>query len=246
MHKSLFLIPMAFLSLSPVQAQADPVPFFSPYPHIDRTTWYLSDGWANGDHQSCEWQAKSIIAIDNQTIRLRLSDTAGKTRPYSCGEIQSTTRFGYGRFEARIKTAAGSGLNSAFFTYIGPPQHVKEHDEIDFEFLGKNPHSLQLGYWHDGKNYDAKVIDLGFDPSEKFHDYAFEWTPKSITWFADGHEIYTTSGEHPLPRNPQKLFFSLWSGSDIEDDWLGHFTYTHPVMMDINHAGFTPMEAQKK
>ncbi len=41
-----------------------------------------------------------------------------------------------------MKAATGSGLNSAFFTYIGPTDK-KPHDEIDFEVLGKNTGKVQ-------------------------------------------------------------------------------------------------------
>ena len=227
--------------LPPVVARAaDYIPFFNPNPIIDTATWYISDGWANGAHQGCEWRAKAISSAEG-ALRLTLSNQPGKTRRYSCGEIQSKALYGYGRYEARMKASTGSGLNSAFFTYIGPSHQVKEHDEIDFEFLGKDAKLVQVGYWHDAKNYDMKVIDLGFDASKEFHDYVFEWTEKQIIWYVDGKEVHRTSSKNPMPRNRQKIFFSLWSGADVVNDWLGRFTYTTPKTADVLWVKFTPL-----
>src|SRR3546814_5746693 len=57
------------------------------------------------------------------------------------------------------------------------------HDEIDFEFLGKSPRQVQVNYYTAGKGGHETMIDLGFDASEDFHTYAFEWRPDSIRWF---------------------------------------------------------------
>ena len=50
-----------------------------------------------------------------------------------------------------MKAAAGSGLNTGFFTYIGPT-HKQPHDEIDFEVLGKDPSKVQINQYVDGKS----------------------------------------------------------------------------------------------
>jgi beta-glucanase (GH16 family) len=121
-----------------------------------------------GIFQSCEWRADAIANTRNG-LRLTLSDRGGKARPLGCPEIHTNARFGYGLYEARIRSAAGSGLVTAFFTYIGPPAGSPEHDEIDFEFLGKDPHTVNVTEYTNDKPY-GKVIQLGFDASETFHN----------------------------------------------------------------------------
>lgn len=222
-------------------ARADEIPFFGIFPLIAQKTWYISNGWSNGKHQSCEW-SKNAVKGHEKNLRLILSDKAGKTLPYTCGEIQTNKKYSYGRYEARIKTAAGSGLNSAFFTFVGPYQGSKIHDEIDIEFLGKDGRLVQFSYWHDAKNYDAKVYTLDFDATTDFHDYAFEWHKDKIIWFVNGKEVHRTSGKHPLPFVPSKIMFSLWSGGKPVDDWMGPFKYKGPQTMDISWVKFTPFE----
>ena len=235
---SYFIVFAVFLTASSIAIARD-LPFFATYPNIDRSLWILSHGWSNGDHQACEWRADALSG-HNQTLQLRLSDRGGRVRPIGCAELQSKVRYGYGRYEARLRTAAGSGLNTAFFTYIGPPLGVKEHDEIDFEFLGKDPTTVELNYWVGGQQNPSHVHQLGFDASQNFHDYAFEWRADSIKWFVDGRLVHTTPAGARIPRNPGKLFFSLWAGSEIEDSWLGHFNYTTPVTAQVVSTSFTP------
>jgi endo-1,3-1,4-beta-glycanase ExoK len=220
-------------------ASAEESSFFLPYPKIDLKKWYISNGWSNGEHQSCEWRENAISGVDG-ALQLRLSDKGGLVRPIGCAEIHTYAHTGYGRYEARMRTAAGSGLNTAFFTYVGPPQE-KTHDEIDFEFIGKAPNTVDLTVWTNGQSSgSAKRISLGFDASKDFHDYAFEWRPESIRWYADGKLIYETPKDAPIPSHPGSTFFSLWSGSKIEDEWMGHFTYTIPVAAEVASTKFTP------
>ena len=235
------IIAVLLAGLNPVPARADEIPFFGIFPLIAKKIWYVSDGWSNGEHQSCEW-SKSAVKGHEGGLRLTLSDKSAKTRAHSCGEIQTNKKYSYGRYEARIKTAVGSGINSAFFTFVGPYQGSKIHDEIDIEFLGKENNLVQFSYWHDAKNYDVKVYELDFDASADFHDYAFEWHKDKIIWFVDGKEVYRTSGKYPMPNVPSKIMFSLWSGSKSMNDWLGKFKYDTQKNMDILWVKFTPFK----
>ena len=235
----------AFFTLSCTSASAQDIPFFSVFPKISETRWYISNGWANGEHQSCEWR-KELVSGQNGNLVLTLSNMhKGHVRRIGCAEIQSKRKYGYGRYEARMKASFGSGLNSAFFTYIGPPQGVPDHDEIDFEFLGKNPRLLQVGFWRKGKNYDMKVVDLGYDASTEFHTYRFDWHPDKIIWYVDDKEIHRTSAGSPIAKNEGKIFFSLWSGGKGMDDWLGPFKYTSKKSAEIERVSFTPFTPEQ-
>jgi endo-1,3-1,4-beta-glycanase ExoK len=235
----------AAVFLAAAHAIADPAApqkssFFRPYPIIDSKKWYVSSGWSNGDHQGCEWREENISAV-NGNLQLKLSDQGATKRPYSCAEIHTNDRTGHGRYEARMKTAAGSGLNTAFFTYVGPPTGAHEHDEIDFEFIGKVPDTVDINVWTNGKSAKPQRIPLGFDASKDFHDYVIEWRSDSIRWYADGKLIYETPKGAPIPRNSGRLYFSLWSGTKIEDEWMGPFTYTGPVTAEVAWFKYTPL-----
>jgi endo-1,3-1,4-beta-glycanase ExoK len=236
---SAFILACATLIACAASAVADDNGFHEPFQLLDHQRWYLSDGWANGPHQSCEWRADAV-AVTGGNLRLTLSDRGGKVRPIGCPEMHTNARLGHGLYEARMRTAAGLGLNTAFFTFVGPSMGVPEDDEIDFEFLGKDPHSVQLNYFTNGQGHHEFMAPLGFDASQRFHDYAIEWTPDKIRWYADGKVIYQTPDGAKIPRNPGYLFLSLWSGSNVEDRWLGPFHYTSPMTADVAWVAYTP------
>ena len=229
------------LCLCSFPARAEPIPFFDSYPEIDTDLWHISSGWANGTYMACEWRTDAISAA-NQKLRLTLSDRHGKTRDYTCPEIHTNELSGYGVYSARIRSAAGSGLNTAFFTYVGPGNDSPSHDEIDFEFLGKNPHSVQLNYYIQGKPQDEVLIPLAFDASKAFHNYTFVWQRKRIRWYIDGKLVHETKKGVPMPTHPGRIYASLWAGSKEFNNWLGPFNYTKPVSAEFMWIKYTPFQ----
>lgn len=95
---------------------------------------------------------------------------------FDCGEYCSTNNYGYGLYEVSMKPAKNTGIVSSFFTYTGPA-HGTQWDEIDIEFLGKDTTKAQFNYFTNGVGGHEKVINLGFDASQGFHTYAFDWQP---------------------------------------------------------------------
>jgi endo-1,3-1,4-beta-glycanase ExoK len=241
-----FLLFIAYSSLASygaIYAKAeDGAGFVETFAHLNRDRWLVSNGWANGDYQSCEWRADAAVASAND-LRFTLSDRGGKVRPLGCPEIRTKALLGYGLYEARIRSASGSGLVTAFFTYIGPPTGSPEHDEIDFEFLGKDPHTVNINQFTNGKPYDGKAIQLGFDASQTFHNYGFEWTSDKIRWYVDGRLVSEAAGDNKIPRNPGHLHLMLWSGSKAQDAWMGPFSYTNPSSADVQWVAYTPTDA---
>jgi len=223
-------------------ALAEDLPFFTPNSHIDESHWYIDDGWTNGDHQSCEWR-RDALSADNKMLLLTLSDRGGKVRPIGCPGIQYKKATGFGRYEARMRTAAGSGLNTAFFTYAGPPNQGPVHDEIDMEFMGKQTDTVDITVWTNNKPSPPLAIrvPLGYDASKGFHDYAIKWLPDAVRFYADGKLIHETKKGDPIPSHPSYLYLTLWSGAKSEDSWMGHFTYAGPATAEVAWAKYTPI-----
>lgn len=226
---------------APVAAQRVPdamtTSFFEPFDKLDQKRWYVSDGWVNADWHGCAW-SRQAVSVSGGMLRMRILRAPNKFRAYKCAELQTKTRFGYGWYEARMRTAAGSGLNTAMFTYSGPPL-TKVHDEIDFEFLGKSPTTVQLNYYVSAKGGRESYPQLGFDASKGFHTYAFEWTPGRIRWFIDGRLVRTAS-DATMPQVTGKLFLSLWNGGKGVDDWLGKADESAiPASADVDWIAYT-------
>ncbi len=212
--------------------------FFEDFSTFDATRWYISDGWSNGDHQNCLW-SESAVVPEKGRLSLYFFYDVTESHDYRCAEIQSMGRFGYGAYEARFRTDEGSGLNSAFFTYIGEV-HGESHDEIDFEILTANPLEVTVNTFVDGEPMHGAEGPLPRPSNEYFHVYSFIWEPERIRWYVDGSLIHSVEDE-TLPSINQKIYFSVW-GSDTLSDWMGTFDHpTRPVRMDIDWVAFTAL-----
>ena len=111
---------VAAAAMAPAHAeQAAGKSFVEKFDKLDKSRWYISDGWSNGDHQNCTWSAKQVSVADG-TLKLGFDKRKYKDRDHVCGEVQTNARFGYGTFEVRMKAAAGSGLNTGFFSLYRP------------------------------------------------------------------------------------------------------------------------------
>jgi endo-1,3-1,4-beta-glycanase ExoK len=241
--------------VSPMPASAEDKPedsasFFEAFDAVSPERWFISNGWTNGPHQNCTWSAKNFRIADGALeLILRKNgegdappEKAAEARQYSCAELQTHKTYGYGTYEFRASAAAASGLVSAFFTYVGPTPHSQSpHDEIDFEFLGKDKHAVQLNYFGSAQGQHEYMAPLGFNSSETMADYAFEWLPGSIRWFINGKLVHEAKAEadKPFPKTPGKIFLSLWA-SDNSEAWLGKFADPgKPLVARFDWLAFT-------
>ncbi|MCU0911625.1 MAG: family 16 glycosylhydrolase [Rhodobacteraceae bacterium] len=238
-------VALAVLAVPPAaRAVTAGAAFFEPFDRLDPARWYVSDGWTNGDHQNCLWSRKAVQIADG-VLTLALIPGTGDgadaaAAGHLCGEVQTDRRYGHGTYEARIRTSDVSGLNAAFFTYIGPV-HDKPHDEIDVEILTKAPGTVELNTFIGGKMLNGAKVPLDPAADEGFRVYAFEWSPEGIRWFVDGREVHAAEG--PLPANPMKIYLSHWSTGTLTD-WMGPFAVPEgPVAMEVDWVAFTPLGA---
>nr|WP_307160466.1 glycoside hydrolase family 16 protein [Rhizobium paknamense] len=210
--------------------------FVDDFNTLDMKRWYISDGWNNGAHQNCTWSKKNVKVEDGNLV-LTFDKQPVKDRDFACGEIQTKQVFGYGTYEARLKAADASGLNSAFFTFIGP-MNKKPHDEIDFEILGKNLNAVQVNQYVSAKGGNEKMADVHGGANKGFNDYAFVWQKDSLRFYVNGKLVNEVTDPAKLPKNPQKIFFSLW-GTDKLKDWMGPFSFSGTQTMTIDRVAFT-------
>lgn len=218
------------------QQGASGTSFVEDFDRLDTKSWYVSDGWNNGAHQNCTW-SKRQVKVENGVLDLTFEKRQSGEREFTCGEIQTRKRYGYGTYEVRMKTANGSGLNSAFFTYIGPTDK-KPHDEIDFEVLGKDPGKVQLNQYISAKGGNEKLVDVPGGANSAFNDYAFVWEKDRLRYYLNGQMVHEVTDATKLPVNAQKIFLSLW-GTDTLSDWMGKFSVTGPTTMQVDRVAFT-------
>ena len=200
-----------------------------------------SDGWTNGSMFNVTWRAKNV-AFDDGKMQLIIDNDASPKGgiPYSGGEFRSKDFYGYGLYEVSMKAIKNDGVVSSFFTYTGPSDN-NPWDEIDVEILGKDTTKVQFNYFTDSKGGHEYMHDLGFDASEDFHVYGFEWTESGIKWFVDGEEVH--SAEKKIPTTPGKIMMNAWCGTGV-DGWLNAFDDSAlPLKAEYEWVRFTPAES---
>lgn len=222
----------------PLAAQegANGTSFVEEFDRLDTARWYVSDGWNNGAYQNCTWSKDAVKAAGGK-LTLSFDARPAGDRQYACGEVQTRKRYGYGTYEVRMKSASGPGLNSAFFSYIGPTDK-KPHDEIDFEVLGKDTSRVQVNQYIAGKGGNEKLVAVPGGADSGFNDYAFVWRKDRIAYYLNGTLVHEVTDARKLPTNAQKIFLSLW-GTDTLSDWMGRFAFAGPATMEVERIAFT-------
>ena len=192
-----------------------------------RDRWFIANFDIEGSFAT-GWRRKlasvqlpSASILGEGALRLNLVPAPEDAeKPFFGAELQRSGAHHYGSYEVYMQPGRGDGLVSAFFTYTGP-YFGNQHDEIDFEFLGRDTTRAWLNLFTDGDNLPGEWVDLGFDAANRPHLYRFEWRPDSVTWYVDDREIlHVTSDRHPIPSTPGKLFLNIWAGNDKMVDWL--------------------------
>lgn len=168
---------------------------------------------------------------------IALAAGALMAKDYKGGELYTNETWMYGKFEARMQMAAGSGTVSSMFLYHNDSYLGGNEPwvEIDIEILGKNPNSFQsniiTGYGPGNGLPDRKVTSeehhaISPASNQSFHTYSMEWTPDYVAWILDGKVVRKTikgQGDNnqvqDLTKKPQGLRFNLWSHEDA--GWVG-------------------------
>jgi endo-1,3-1,4-beta-glycanase ExoK len=194
---------------------------------------------ADSPFYGADWQADNIAARKGAFLEVRREESSGL--PYTGAEMQSSNKYGYGRYETIMQPARGSGVVSAFFTYTGP-WFGDPHDEIDIEFLGSDTTKVHFNYFKNGKVIKPATFDLPFDAADRPHLYAFDWRPDGITWYVDGVPMYATeTGDTGVPTHPSKIMFSAWTGKKHMEGWHGPRTFRDGAGAQFNCVSFTPL-----
>jgi hypothetical protein len=211
----------------------------------DKSTQYLADYKMDEDWIKIVYKPANI-QFDKAGMTLALVRTGGPL-PFSGSEFQREGTYGYGRYEAVLKTSDASGAVTSFFTYTG--SHFGDpHDEIDFEFVARTPRQVHVNYFRNGKD-DAVNIPLGFDASQDYHLYAFEWSSDLIRWYVDGvtiREITSATARNGIPTASGRVIANLWAGVGPATEWTGdpQFKLAKAAYRCISHVPMGKTAAQ--
>lgn len=193
--------------------------------------WARNDR-GNGGMFNCSFRRDNAVLKDGK-LQLILRETE---EGYAGAEYRTHAHYSYGYYSVSMKPAKCSGVITSFFTYTGKPW-----DEIDIEFLGDDTTRVQFNYFVAGQGGHEYIYDLGFDASEEFHEYGFDWQPDSITWYVDGKAVHQVTGE--MPKTQGQIMMNFWNVADYKSDWAGKFEASKlPVYAEYEWIGFSSVQ----
>lgn len=219
-------------STSPAGSFADELTFFN------SSRWHAAN-WNNGSYFINGWHP-SQLSFQSAGMGITLqADTAGLTgMPAVSAEYRTNATYKYGLYQARLMPAAMPGTISALFVYAGPDSG-SPHDEIDIEFKGDDLTKMQVNYWTNGVEHPT-LVNLGFDASAAYHDYAFRWSAAGIEWLVDGQRVHSENGSRgPLPVTAGRIMLNHW-GTVNASPWSSDYLLSSaPSVMRVQRVSFT-------
>ncbi|PVU88309.1 hypothetical protein BB561_005923 [Smittium simulii] len=159
-----------------------------------------------------------------------------------CGtNLISNRNFTYGRVDIVMKTASGSGAVTAL-VLMGP----SPSDEIDIEFVGKDPTNFQSMYFVKGLRIDQQAGFHSSSPSSdlsaSFHTYSFELTATAVNWYIDNSLVRSLkkSSDSTFPTAAGNFRMGVWDGSNTSG-WAGTVDWSSsPKVAYIKSIKYNP------
>jgi len=201
-----------------------------------------------GDASKINWQSQGMPTIytdpktkEKSTLLTMAQGTVGTL-------LASTYYVWYGKICAKLSTAQGKGVVTAFILM----SDVK--DEIDFEWVGVDTGHVQSNYYSQGVTVYTNGENLTVPDSntvESMHEYCVDWKEDTLTWTINGKTQRTlerestwnkTSGRYSYPQTPARVMLSLWpAGLPTNEkgtiDWAGgEIDWNSPYMTNGYYA----------
>jgi len=210
---------------------------------IDASLWELQTfSW---DGNLAQFSTQNAVA-NSGILSIQLTPEATDTlKPYRGVELRSRKTITYGKVEAKVRFAKGSGVVSGL-VLIYTPYPADDWNEIDIEHLGKSSNSVQLNCQvYTGPapqlpvtqsvppTQDPMIADLMLDTEADFHVYAMEWTPSDVRFTVDGKLLRTWTKDIARMKLAQNVLFTIWASNAA--NWAGPLTTSSaPTSADID------------
>lgn len=146
------------------------------------------------------------------------SSLTASAQTVDSAELYTGASYTYGRFEARVRFAAGPGVIGSFFLWKDGSELAENFwNELDFEKVGADCHLESNALFGKPAATHVQKHTLEVDVCADFHVYAYEWTPEYIAWLVDGVEVRretdatATAFAENAPEGMQ-IRFNIWPG----------------------------------
>jgi len=182
---------------------------------FDDKFWFTRDDTFPGN--MALFSPSNVSITESSLAEISVFHEDMRVRQLSSAALTTRRSFLFGRFEAVLKPPKVKGIITGMFLHRDSPRQ-----EIDIEFLGKDPSKLLINVYYnpgcEGARFDygyrgtPVLIDLGFDATSNFHSYAIEWDANELRWYVDGVIVHRRSNWEPtpIPHLPMKFHLNIW------------------------------------
>ena len=205
-----------------------------------------SNGWGNAELQYYTSRPENVRIEEGElVIEVRKEDYLGSQYTSTRMLTQNKLDWTYGRFEARVKVPAGTGLWPAFWMLgadigsVGWPQC----GEIDImEFVGRQPNEIFgtiHGPGYSGGSAFGNIYDFGRPVPDDYHVYAVEWEPNRLRWYVDGVLYHTAAPADVAPNSwvfdhPHFIILNVAVGGNFGGGVSSRLEF--PVRMQVDYV----------
>jgi beta-glucanase (GH16 family) len=197
---------------------------------LNTSKWDTCYPWANSGagctnygNPELEWYLPAQAQVSGNALHLVATQAAtdGTTRagqpttyPWRSGMVTTfhSFEFTYGYVQVTARIPKGDGFWPTLWLL---PQSEAWPPEIDFQESHDADTYSNSSTFHpvQGGQYQ-QVYTSPTDLSTGWHTYAVNWQPQSITWYVDGHTVFTHTGSD-VPSEPMYFLANLAiSGSE--------------------------------
>ncbi|MGR3467720.1 MAG: family 16 glycosylhydrolase [Shimia sp.] len=199
--------------------------------------WHVADYDFDHPHFATDWRSTNARP-GSDGLRLALIPSPGGER-FQGGSVRRLAPTHYGRYAARLRAGAGSGVVTGVFLYSGPA-YGTPHWEIDLELLGAHPQHAHLAIHAGGRRYERRVA-LPFDATKQIALYEINWEADAITWTASDTVLHSLSDEDfYIPAIPLRLFLNVWAAAPTLSTWAGRIRAGHRAEALVRAVSFQP------
>ncbi len=219
----------------------------------DADTWLISD-WNAGQSNVTKWASENVRYDQDGTLELVLEGPSSGDM-FQGAEIQSTAKSDYGTWSWTAQ--APEMVDGAVFGMFLYKADWRNDPwlEYDFEFVGGDTTKVQLNIHMEdpqGRHVSLddvpgieKIIDLGFDAADAYHEYEITVLETEAVFRIDGVEV----GRFDSTDMPGgvwyggelKSFVDLWAVSAGQEGWAGSWTDPgRPLVAKIGAVDIRP------
>jgi endo-1,3-1,4-beta-glycanase ExoK len=179
--------------------------------------------WSKGDHMlGRSYLDPANVDVDGENLRIKLP-----ARTTNGGEISTRDLYGYGSYSARMKLPNAPSSITGFFLYKAPDLE----SEVDIEVFNDSTRRVMFTTYSGGRQTHTETMQLPFDPTTGFHEYRFDYSQASVTFYADGIEM--RSWDTGIPQTSMHLMVNSWFPKWLDGrrpkktaftyvDWVGY------------------------